>query len=134
MFQYDKQTFYTSQVRISKCKRCYNIKPSAYYFCVKTQISINSHICINVPLIFCSVIYMGMEWFQKSKGSTIYYVGIFFSEKLKFLTCCYAHIRVSIIGVRNVRFLENLAYVLIESSIRAIPRESLKIVCLHENT
>ena len=36
---------------ISKCKQCQNEKPSAYYFNVKTKISLDFHICISVPLI-----------------------------------------------------------------------------------
>ena len=35
---------------ISKSKRCYNAKPSAYYFYMKTKISLDFHICIGVPL------------------------------------------------------------------------------------
>ena len=37
-------------VHISKSKRCYNAKPSAYYFYVKTKLSVDFRICISVPL------------------------------------------------------------------------------------
>ena len=37
-------------IYVSKSKRCYNAKPSAYYFCVRTKISLNFRICISVPL------------------------------------------------------------------------------------
>ena len=36
---------------ISKSKRCQNGKPSAYYFHIKTKISLDFHICISVPLM-----------------------------------------------------------------------------------
>ena len=38
-------------MRISqKSKHCYNAKPSAYHFYVKTKILVDLHICISVPL------------------------------------------------------------------------------------
>ena len=37
-------------VHISKSKRSHNAKPSAYYFYVKTKVSVKFHICISVPL------------------------------------------------------------------------------------
>ena len=41
--------FIITGVYISKIKRCYNSKLSAYYFQVKTKISVEFHICISVP-------------------------------------------------------------------------------------
>ena len=35
---------------ISKSKRCYNAKPSVYYFSLKTKMSVDFHISISVPL------------------------------------------------------------------------------------
>ena len=35
---------------ISKSKRCYNVKPSAYCLYVKTKMTVDFHICISVPL------------------------------------------------------------------------------------
>ena len=35
----------------SKSKCCYNAKPLAYYFCVKTKMSVDFQICISVPLM-----------------------------------------------------------------------------------
>ena len=35
---------------IPKSKRCYNVKPSAYYFYMRTKIPLNFHICISVTL------------------------------------------------------------------------------------
>ena len=37
---------------ISKSKRCYNAKPSAYYFYMRKKITLNFHIYISVPLKF----------------------------------------------------------------------------------
>ena len=37
---------------ISKSKRCYNAKPSAYYFYMRTNITLNFCICISIPLMF----------------------------------------------------------------------------------
>ena len=34
----------------SKSKCCYDVKPSAYYFYVKTKMFVDFHICISVPL------------------------------------------------------------------------------------
>ena len=50
-----KQTFHIFPVRITllythKC--CYNAKPSAYFFYVKTKMSVDFQICISVPLCF----------------------------------------------------------------------------------
>ena len=36
---------------MSKSKRCYSAKPSACYFYVKTNILVDFHICISVPLM-----------------------------------------------------------------------------------
>ena len=33
-------------------RNCYNAKPSAYYFYMKTKIVVDFHICINVPSNF----------------------------------------------------------------------------------
>ena len=35
----------------SKSKWCYNAKPSAYYFYVKTKVSVDFQICIGAPLM-----------------------------------------------------------------------------------
>ena len=35
---------------ISKSKRFYNAKPSAYYYYEKIELSVKFHICITVPL------------------------------------------------------------------------------------
>ena len=35
---------------MSESKLCYNVKPSAHYFYVKTKILEDFHICISVPL------------------------------------------------------------------------------------
>ena len=43
---------YISGVRNSKSNCYYNAKPSAYYFHVKTKISVDFHICISVPLMW----------------------------------------------------------------------------------
>ena len=42
--------FISANVYISKSKRCYNAKPLAYYFYMRTKISLNFHFCISVPL------------------------------------------------------------------------------------
>ena len=34
---------------ISKGKRCYNVKPSAYYFYIRMKVPLNFSICISVP-------------------------------------------------------------------------------------
>ena len=44
--------FLISGTFISKSKRCYNGKPSTYYFYVKTKVPVDFHICISVPLTF----------------------------------------------------------------------------------
>ena len=36
---------------VSKSKKCYNPKPLAYCFCVKTKISVHLRVCISVPVI-----------------------------------------------------------------------------------
>ena len=41
---------YISGAHNSKSKCCYNAKPSAYYFYVRTKISVDFQICISVPL------------------------------------------------------------------------------------
>ena len=46
-----KQTFHIiSGAHNAKSKCCYDAKPSAYYFQVKTKISVDFQICISVPL------------------------------------------------------------------------------------
>ena len=51
-----------SRAHISKSKKCFNVKCSAYYFHIKTKIFTDFQICISVPLIcsgfmcFCSYI------------------------------------------------------------------------------
>ena len=35
----------------SKSKGCYNVKHSAYYFYVKTKVSVDLQTCISVPLM-----------------------------------------------------------------------------------
>ena len=37
---------------VSKSKQCYNAKPLAYYFYVKTKLLVDFHICIGVPLSY----------------------------------------------------------------------------------
>ena len=41
----------------SKSKCCYNAKPSAYYFHVKTKISVDFQISISVPLKEVSIVF-----------------------------------------------------------------------------
>ena len=41
---------YISGAYTSKSKRCYYVKPSDYFFYVKTKITVEFHICISVPL------------------------------------------------------------------------------------
>ena len=36
---------------MSESKRCYNMKPSVHYFCVKTKMLADFQICISAPLI-----------------------------------------------------------------------------------
>ena len=43
---------YVSSAYIPKIKRYYNVKPSAYYFYVKTKIIADFDFCISVPLIY----------------------------------------------------------------------------------
>ena len=42
---------YISGAHNSKSKWCYNAKPSAYYFYVKTKVSVDFQICIGAPLM-----------------------------------------------------------------------------------
>ena len=42
--------FINTGTHISKSKRCYNVKPSACYFYMRTNIPLNFRICIDVPL------------------------------------------------------------------------------------
>ena len=49
-------TSYILGAYISKSKRCYNAKPLAYNFHLKTKISVDFHICISVTLMY------GPEW------------------------------------------------------------------------
>ena len=45
-----KKIAYISGAYESEWQRCYNAKPSAYYFHVKPKISVDFRICISVPL------------------------------------------------------------------------------------
>ena len=45
-----KQSFHISRAYISESKRCFNVKPSAYYFHMKTNILADFQTCIIVPL------------------------------------------------------------------------------------
>ena len=42
---------YISGAHNSKSKWCYNVKPSAYYFYVKTKVPVDFQICIGAPLM-----------------------------------------------------------------------------------
>ena len=43
--------FINTDVYISKSEWFYNVKPSTYFFYMRTKISLNVHICISVPLM-----------------------------------------------------------------------------------
>ena len=45
-----KQNFHISRASISKSKRRFNVKSSAYYFHMKTKMLSDFQICISVPL------------------------------------------------------------------------------------
>ena len=62
----------------SKSKRCYNVKHSAYYFCV-TKIFIHFQISIIVPLVYyCTLVYFIVP--------LVYYISVLFSsEPLMFI-------------------------------------------------
>ena len=42
--------FINKSAHMSKSKQCYNAKPWAYYFYVRTKIPPDFHSCISVPL------------------------------------------------------------------------------------
>ena len=45
-----KNFSHISRAHISKCKRCFNVKSSTYYFHMKAKIFTDFQICISVPL------------------------------------------------------------------------------------
>ena len=55
-------------------KQCYNAKPSAYHFYVKTKILVDFHICIIVPLRIsstCPQRKVSKRWFQNGSKPTM---------------------------------------------------------------
>ena len=67
----------------STCKYCYNAKPSADYFYVKTKISIDFQICISVPLtlfFLSNPVPFNGQSYQKQKGPGTSHQSLFRSQ------------------------------------------------------
>ena len=80
----------------SKSKCCYHAEPSAYYFYVKTNISIDFQICISVPLIKEVLMDMRYSGFRKFYQNQMNGLPIFFfqitrmsSKTMKLNFCIY---------------------------------------------
>ena len=57
-----------SRVHISESRRCFTVKPSTYYFHMKTKILADFQICISVTLKDCRICYfLNFCYFYLSK-------------------------------------------------------------------
>ena len=107
-----KQTSHISSVHISRTKRCFIVKSSAYYFHMKTKMLADFQACISVPLMHTVTrkpltiywkpltvftkssswdVWQGSEYVSVCNGLAAALVCLTSSKRHNFLACFFAH-------------------------------------------